>query len=259
MSQNVSPQYLLEGAAYALEQCGLLLRDANTLYQAKAYGSAVVMAAFAREELGKWRLLLELRKDVISGKKQVTVDDIKRALDDHVVKQTAGMLSVTLRANQDSGLGKVLNARMSAKPGSPEWDDAEKQIKDIDNAKKKRVPHDRHGQRTSALYVDPASPTEWNRPTKKITQDFARDFLTDAANDYSIQSQQRYGTPELIKGDDPELFAALTSWADRPTMPTPERPTYAAKQQTKTVGLAKIASVITASIAILAAVVWVAR
>jgi AbiV family abortive infection protein len=259
MSQNVSPQYLLEGAAYALEQCGLLLRDANTLYRAKAYASAVVMVAFAREELGKWKLLLELRKDVVGGKKQVAVDDIKKALDDHVVKQAAAMLSVTLRANQDSGLGKVLNARMTAKPGSREWNAAEKQIKDIDNAKKKRVPHDRHGQRTSALYVDPVSSTEWNRPTEKITQDFARDFLTDAANDYSIQSQQRYGTPELTKDDDPELFTALTRWADRPTMPMPEWPTYVLEQQTKTAGLAKIASVITASIVIVAVVVWLAR
>ena len=28
---SVTSEYLLEGAAYALEQCGLLLRDANVL------------------------------------------------------------------------------------------------------------------------------------------------------------------------------------------------------------------------------------
>jgi hypothetical protein len=33
MPVSVSPQYLLEGAVYALEQCGLLLRDANLLYR----------------------------------------------------------------------------------------------------------------------------------------------------------------------------------------------------------------------------------
>ena len=31
-TQSVTAPYLLEGAAYALEQCGLLLRDANLLY-----------------------------------------------------------------------------------------------------------------------------------------------------------------------------------------------------------------------------------
>ena len=47
------PQYILQGAAYALEQCGLLLRDANLLYRNDAHANAVVLTAFAREELGR--------------------------------------------------------------------------------------------------------------------------------------------------------------------------------------------------------------
>jgi len=66
MPTSVTPQYLLEGAAYALEQCGLLLRDANLLYRSGSYGSAVALAAFAREELGRWRILLELRKKLLA-------------------------------------------------------------------------------------------------------------------------------------------------------------------------------------------------
>ena len=50
MPASVSPQYLLEGAVYALEQCGLLLRDANLLYRSGSYATAVALAAFAREE-----------------------------------------------------------------------------------------------------------------------------------------------------------------------------------------------------------------
>jgi AbiV family abortive infection protein len=61
MSTSVTPQYLLEGAAYALEQCGLLLRDANSLYRNGSYSSAVALALFAREELGRYQTLLELR------------------------------------------------------------------------------------------------------------------------------------------------------------------------------------------------------
>jgi hypothetical protein len=49
MPASVSPEYLLEGAAYALEQCGLLLRDANLLYRNDSYASAVALAAFAQE------------------------------------------------------------------------------------------------------------------------------------------------------------------------------------------------------------------
>jgi len=44
---SVTPEYLIEGAAYALEQCGLLLRDANLLYRSGSYASAVALAAFA--------------------------------------------------------------------------------------------------------------------------------------------------------------------------------------------------------------------
>jgi AbiV family abortive infection protein len=50
---SVTPQYLLEGAVYAPEQCGLLLRDANILYRSGSYSSAVVLTTFAREELGR--------------------------------------------------------------------------------------------------------------------------------------------------------------------------------------------------------------
>jgi AbiV family abortive infection protein len=47
----VATRFILEGSEYALEQCGLLLRDANVLYQSGSYASAVVLTAFAREEL----------------------------------------------------------------------------------------------------------------------------------------------------------------------------------------------------------------
>jgi AbiV len=49
----VTPKYLLQGSAYALEQCGLLLRDANLLYRSGSYASAVALAVFAQEELGR--------------------------------------------------------------------------------------------------------------------------------------------------------------------------------------------------------------
>ena len=48
MTEPATSEYLMKGAAYALEQCGLCLRDAALLYRGKSYADAVVLAAFAR-------------------------------------------------------------------------------------------------------------------------------------------------------------------------------------------------------------------
>src|SRR5262249_36966893 len=93
MPASVSPRYLLEGAAYALEQCGLLLRDANLLYRSSSYASAVALAAFAQEELGRWKMLHELRRKVLGGD-SVTIKQIQTRCGDHVRKQEAGVMSV---------------------------------------------------------------------------------------------------------------------------------------------------------------------
>jgi AbiV family abortive infection protein len=217
----VSPQYLLEGAVYALEQCGLLLHDANLLYQNRAYASAIGLAAFAREELGRWRMLLDLRQKVIAGEK-ITVKQIQSHCDNHVRKQQAGMTSITMRTDRESGLGKLLQMRSTAVPGSKEWTKAQEEVDRLDRQKKKRTPEDRHRQRMSALYVDAVSVNHWNRP-KEISRESAQDFLSDAVNDYAGQ-RSRYAELELIKDDDPELFKALVEWSGRPDLPPPQWP-----------------------------------
>jgi AbiV family abortive infection protein len=100
VSASVSPKYLLEGAAYALEQCGLLLRDANLLYRNGSYASAVAVAAFAQEELGRWRILLDLRRKVLRGG-SVTIKEIQTRCGDHVRKQEAGVMSTVMRTDKD--------------------------------------------------------------------------------------------------------------------------------------------------------------
>lgn len=101
-SNIVTPQYLLEGALYALEQCGILLHDAITLYHDGAYPSAIVLAAFAREELGRFRILLDLRKEVLGGQRKLTTKDIQKECEDHVRKQEWGQLSTTIISLNDS-------------------------------------------------------------------------------------------------------------------------------------------------------------
>jgi AbiV family abortive infection protein len=213
---SVTPEYLLEGAAYALEQCGLLLRDANLLYQSRSYANAVVLAAFAQEKLGQYDILLCLRRTVLSGG-SVTIKEIQTRCGDHVRKQEAGQMSISTRADRDSSVGKLHQTLESAKPGSKEWKEARKQIEELDHQKRKRAPGDRHKQRKSALYVDAVAPDGWNRPVKAISQASAYDRLVDAANDYSMR-YDRYTNPQIHKPDDLELYTALEKWTERPTL-----------------------------------------
>jgi hypothetical protein len=57
MSGSVTAQSLLRGAVYSLEHCGQLLGDAKTLYEHGSYATALAVGAFAREDLGRWRML----------------------------------------------------------------------------------------------------------------------------------------------------------------------------------------------------------
>ncbi len=225
MPPAVTAQFLLEGAVYALEQCGLLLHDANILYRSGSYASAVALAALAREELGRWTILLDLRKKVLGGN-HVTTTQIQEACENHVRKQSAGMKSITFRGDRNLGVGKLLHDRMMAKPGSPEWKAAQEQIEKIDQQKKKREPDERHKLRKAAMYVGVSPAGKWDRPSKAISAMAAYEFITDAVNDYSIQFDQHYTNLGFVKIDNPELADALLGWPDRPQLAPPERPSW---------------------------------
>jgi AbiV family abortive infection protein len=218
MTASVTPEYLLEGAAYSLEQCGLLLRDANVLYRNGSYASAVALASLAHEELGQWKILRDLRAEVL-GEKRLTIKDIQNACGDHEAKQRAGALSTTITADRNSGLGKLIMTPFSSKG----WRVAREQLEKWRRKKAKRTPSDRHEQRMSALYVDPVAPEQWSRPIKKISAAKAFGDLQDAQNDYRGQ-YDRYTNPEIYKPDDPDFYSALEQWSGRPTLPRPESP-----------------------------------
>jgi AbiV family abortive infection protein len=240
VAATVTPQFLLEGAVYALEQCGLLLRDANLLYRNNSYASAVALAAFAREELGRWTILLELRRKILGGE-HFTIKQIQDACADHVRKQGAGMKSITMRADRATGLGKVLTTRMTAPHGSAEQKAAREQIDRLDKLKKRREPDERHKLRMSALYVDATSDGRWSRPTEETSAMHAHDFISDAANDYSVQQDRWYTNSALVKDDGPELHDALQKWSDRPRLPAPEWPPWpAAPPKAQTNGFRKL-------------------
>jgi AbiV family abortive infection protein len=221
----MTPQSLLRGAVYSLEQCGLLLGDSKLLYEHGSYATALALAAFAWEDLGRWRILLKLRKRVLAGE-GLTPDDIRAECDNHVRKQAAGMASMTLRADKDSGVGKLLQSRMKAPLDSKERQEADKQVDIIDRQKKKRTPDDRHRLRMTALYVDILSEDRWNRPAQAIPQTAAYEFLADAINDYRLQRSQRYMELAILKATDSELHDALVQWSDRPELPQVDNPPF---------------------------------
>src|SRR5437899_8044986 len=111
----VTHQYLLDGSCYALEQCGLLLRDAVRLFRAGSFATSTVLAAFAREELGKSILLRELRDRMLAGD-NLTTEAIAKEIRDHSAKQTAAVLSITKHFSPDDEIGKLIQAQMEHKP-----------------------------------------------------------------------------------------------------------------------------------------------
>jgi len=225
---SLTPQYILQGAAYALEQCGLLLRDANVLYRNNSYASAVALAAFAREELGRSSILLDFWRRARAGE-AFTTAQLKKACDDHMVKQRAGPVTIRITASSESELGKLLQARMKNDPQSAEWQKAETALQQIVKIWRKRAPSDRHGKRIAALYVEPISETEWNKPVV-TSASTAFEFLVDATNEYSGRYHQGYITSadSMLKPLDPQLYDALQQWSDRPVLQSPEWPEYQA-------------------------------
>jgi len=227
MSGSITAQSLLHGAVYSLEHCGLLLGDAKLLYENGSYATALSVAAFAREELGRGRILLKLRKQVLADE-SFTVEDVKTAYDDHVRKQEAGMTSLTMRADNASGLGKLLQTRAKAPLGSKERQEADKQVDKIDRLKSKRTPDDRHRLRMKALYVDILSEEQWNRPAQEILPTEAYEFLNDTINEYGMR-RERYMNLQILKANDPdEIHDALAQWSDRPQLPHVEHLPYPA-------------------------------
>jgi AbiV family abortive infection protein len=226
----ITAQYLLEGAMYALEQCGILLHDAVILYNNGSYANAIVLAAFAREEMGRSRILREFRKDIVERGVSVTLGEIKEKCENHVKKQEYAQLSVTQRFSSQQGrLAQLSRVRIRSHPQSDEWKDADKELNKITKLQKKRTPEDRHKERMSALYVEPNEyGTRWSRPKEK-TQEAAKIFIEDSANDYRVQREnirqwlEYHSIPQAdIPGIDNEFFRALSAWPERPKLPPPD-------------------------------------
>jgi AbiV family abortive infection protein len=220
---KVTPQYLLTGAVLALEQCGLLLRDANHLYRLGSYATAIAVAAHAHEEIGRYKILLELWRRTLAGE-AFTVKDIQKTCSKHVKKQREGLLAITFTddGGRGSKLGKLIRAHMEAPMQSPERQKLETELDHTIAELKKSLPSDRHKMRMLGLYVQPKSETEWHRPAD-FTAPAAFAFLLSAGNDYSLQHHPYTTLSNLAH--DPQFHKALEQWPERPTLVPAEWPT----------------------------------
>ena len=220
MPTDVALDVLLRGTWCALEQCGILLRDASTLYGAKAYSSAVALAMIAREELGKYRLLLEEWRKAESTGTLPAVAEIQATCADHIEKQKRAVLSLTFTADGPSTLGDAIAAQIKYKPQDAEYLAAEKVNQTGLRAMAKHAPEARHSSRMRALYVDlEDSGSAWNRPSE-VSQNECKRLLNDAVNDYAGQ-MHRMNPDSLREMEEPKLADALEGWPDRPELPGP--------------------------------------
>ncbi len=221
--KTLTSTHLLQGAVYALEQCGHLLHDANVLYRSRSHATAVVLAAFAREELGRANILFDLRDRVVAGE-AVTTERVRESCDDHETKQEWAVASTQISTTNDTVLGKLLQTRHQKESQTEEWKAADNAIKKIDASQRKRAKTDRHQQRMRSLYVEPnESGLGWNRP-RDIGRQAAHDFLNHAVNDYSGRRQKI--DLGLLRGHDDQLLQELTDWKEKPEPPAPEWPSF---------------------------------
>ena len=162
MSDTVSAEALYEGSWYALQQAGRLLQSASVVFDSGDPPTALAIAMFGREELGRSRLLRQCALQVDGGK-HLTAAQVQKRCDDHVDKQEASNFSTMLRPS--GAVAEAARTYATSTVGSDEWHKARSVVDAAVQAKHRRQPQDRHDDRCRGLYVDLNSDGKtWSRP-----------------------------------------------------------------------------------------------
>jgi AbiV family abortive infection protein len=214
-TQVVSEAVLLKGSWYALEQAGRLLHAAVGVYDRGDPGTALALAMFGREEVGRSRILRTLA-DEVAGGSSFNRDEVTKRCEDHVRKQREGATGTTLHVKPPSELAKALQARTSSAPISPGWKAARVVISKAVASKAKRDPQDRHDIREKALYVDlDSNSMSWSRPST-IAASVAREAIEEAVGDYAIECDAL--REDVIAADFPAMAKARTGMKPAPVL-----------------------------------------
>jgi AbiV family abortive infection protein len=204
---------LLKGAWLARVQCGLLLRDAVALHEARGYASAVALALFAHEELGKSSMLLDFWTQARKTGGPPDSKAVICALKNHKEKQWHGMLTPPSDPDTDALIEMMMN--LPDRP-TPEQDAAWTCL--YENMK--ATPPDRHRQRMRSLFVDwDYTAGRWQTPSE-VSASTAHRYLRDAIRDY-----HRAWTNRSPSEEEAACAALQVIWPDLPLLPDPGQPT----------------------------------
>lgn len=212
--KKVTTEFLLKGCLYALQQSGCLLEQAACLFEKKYYSGCVVLSSFAREELGRSRILEALLKKSLGAPGSITTQNIARLCANHIEKQLHSQLTIAMHGSKGSQISELMQTMMKSHPNSPEYKTADKKLAEIRDKIKHRNPTERHQKRMLALYVDlDDAGQEWNLPCR-TSRELAHEYIIDAINDYS--SGHHRIVNKNVKAQDPSLFKILDSWKQWP-------------------------------------------
>src|SRR5438445_5046430 len=135
----MTPKILLQGAWYAFEQCGILLRDAVTLYERGSRATAVGLAMLAREELGKARILLDFWSDAMNKRRRVSAAEVRSKLDNHEEKQRRAAISQFWNESGATGTSALLRA-ITSSPDVAAREAASEELERLSKRRQKRTP-----------------------------------------------------------------------------------------------------------------------
>lgn len=210
-----------KGALYALANAGRLIQDAIVLFRDRRYPSAVTLAVYSREELGRARILLDLAAS-LAPDQALAPQDVRDACDEHVEKLRKGQAGTVLRF--DHGPPKGLSS-LAVNPGHPQHRAARAFIDGAVRAKRRRDADDAHQLRLHSLYVEPDESGSWNRPSD-ISPLAAYNILNDVAGDYSQRWDEAVSHAllgPLLASTDHTVHLPEPSFPDRPPEPQESR------------------------------------
>jgi AbiV family abortive infection protein len=205
------------GAWYSLEQCGHFLEDAVEAYHRARWMTGVALALMAREELGKHKILLSLRK---SGQ-SLTLRELNDKITQHVEKQKRGQLTTIL--GKGEGERRFIKELLED-TGISEDERRQRleQLHELTKRVKNRSSTDRYRDRMKAVYVDAREDGDWMRPCTAFTPRDAYIEVAGAVGDYLIARMEI--DPTFLHGRDLDLARAIEAWTERPELPDVPRP-----------------------------------
>jgi AbiV family abortive infection protein len=173
------------------------------------YGTAVGLALMARDELGKYALLLDLWVDASNGK-PVTSSQVK---ENHLQKQKRAAFSATLADDDDAKKQQTFDKLHQLPRGSTQWEEAFEELGDTQI---------RRDNRERAFYVDPTE-VGWSRPCVAFTAQESARILCDLNNEYRGEHDAENRKLHFQERR-PGLYEALEEWTSKPNLPDPPIP-----------------------------------